>query len=288
MDEEKTTQTIDDAFEGVDGGEHKIGDAGEAGATSAEAIEKSWSDYGLSEDFNGMSREQIAQKIKEHQHRDKVYGRQADEVGTLRTEKTELENKLRAIIKEPAVKQEIADMTDGEKADFFATLERNPRKAIQSLMGDNRRSDDDLQKMIDDRVNETLQGYHDWAGGQNVVANNPEYARHTEYVEFLSKPEYLGPQRSKRDIYELAELLEQNKTLGDLTYNMLKEYPSMNFAKAKKYADLELTAKKSATDATEEIKEKVAGVDGAIKKPAKKAASKAEKIESMDDAFDLD
>jgi hypothetical protein len=291
-------ETLDTAFEGVDGGAHKIGDAVDTVAdttadTTADTEEKNWSDYGLPEDFNSMPREQMAQRVKEALYRERQWGEQGNTIGELRRKNQEMESKIKAFLggsPEDGKKAEqiVEDMSDGQKADFFANLERNPRKAIMDAIGNVQRSEDDIHKMIDDRVNEILQGYHDWAGSENIVAAKPEYARHKEYVEFLAKPEHLGAQRAKRDIYELAELLESNKTLGNMTYDKLKSYPSMGFAEAKRLSDLELIAKEKAAKTKEDIEQEVAGVDGAVKKGAKKAASKTETITSLDDAFDID
>lgn len=253
-------------------------------------VEKTWKDYGL-EKFDGMSTEDIAKQITDERA---DYGRLSENQAETKKQNEDYQSqiaKMKAITSpatEEKVEEKLADMNEFEMQAFFASLEKNPRKAIKDLLKDQMGvvGKDDIQKMIDENISKAMGDYDNYSNTRSVQRSRPEHAEHESYVEFLSKPEHLGDARGYEDKLDFAVLHKENKALADVVYGLLKT-TNLPFAQCKEFAELQLGAKGNADETVEDIKKIIKGVDGAdTSKASKKKGSETEKIESMDDAFD--
>ena len=271
-----------------------LGGGGEP-AGGAPAAEEKWADYGL-EQFDGLKRKDIAEQIKYTQQ---LYGRQSNEYGSMKKKLAEYEERLAKFqqIANPnasagATTQQAADafpeMTKGQLEDFYQQFELNPAKAIHDLLKDKmgRRSDEDITKLVNERINESLWRYHQYNESQQV-ASDPDYNKHQAYIDLLKEPENLGTTRSAKDLLEFSRLHEQNKALANLVYDRIKRYPQMPFTEAKEWAEMKLRQGEVISDKVKQIKGQVDGIQGGSLGGTAAKGSAGENIETLDDAFDI-
>ncbi len=286
-------KNLDDAFSG------QPDDAGAAAGDATSVVpgseDKNWESFGL-ERYDKMTREQIAQDIN---YRNKTYGDQSNELGRLRTveeERDTLQAKIQQMtaITNPDAKKAAVDrvekMSEGQLTDFFGQLEKDPRQAILSLLGDSvkgGRSEDDLKKIIQENVQEALFQYHGFSEEEAVKRNRPEFVEHEHYIKELSKPEHLGQNRGIEDLLDFTILQKENSTLAAVVYDKLKRYPSMNFQDCKKYSELELRSPDTEAAKKDELEKKVTGLQGGPPSSAKTKVSETDEVKTMDDAFDM-
>ncbi len=287
-------ETLDDAFDGVDSSkdnivEDKIVDE-KVTETSEETSEKTWQDYGVDR-WDGLSKEQIAREVL---HGRSVSGRQADEVGGLRKERDKALSQLNSVKSaagvEQKVEQKVADMDEFEKERFFKQLEANPSKAIRELVKDGMGivPKEDIQKLVQDGINEALRDYDGYSQVSGVQRTRPEYIEHEPYIEVLAKAENFGNTRSYEDMLDFSILQKSNTTLGNAVFDLMKRHPSMPFNECKEIAELRMGAKTTNEDNKDNLRQTVKGIEGGVKKGAKKKGSETEKIMTMDDAFGPD
>jgi len=295
QEENQEVKTIEDAFaaESEEAQGTPIGRE-QAGAVETAGAPRKWSEFGLDR-YDKMDREKIAADIN---YRNKLYGDQSNEIGTIRQERDALKAKIEQMTaistgKGSEVSDEIEAMTPGQLTDFYEQFEKNPRKAIMSLLGDKvkgGRSDEDLKKIIAENIREALFQYHGFSEQEGVKRNRPEYVEHEPYIEILSGEKYLGGIRSTNDILDFAILEKENATLAPIVYDKLKRYPNMSFADCRKFSELELRSQDTEQAKKDELKSKVAGLQGAGAgmSTAKGKASETDNVTTMDEAFDMD
>ncbi len=291
-EEENEVKTIEDAFAGETG---KTGDT-QTGAdqVSTAGEPRKWSEFGLDR-YDKMDREKIAADVN---YRNKLYGDQSNEIGTIRQERDALKTKIEQMTaistgKGSEVSKEIEAMSPGQLTDFYEQFEKDPRQALMSLLGDKvkgGRSEEDLKKIIAENVQEALFQYHGFSEAEGVKRNRPEYAEHEQYIEMLSEEKYLGKVRSYEDILDFAVLEKENSTLAPLVYKKLKAYPKMSFVDCRKFSELELRSPDTEQAKKDELKNKVEALQGAGAgtSTAKGKASETEEITTMDQAFSVD
>ena len=247
-----------------------------------------WEGVGL-ENYKGRKFEDIANDIK---YKQKLYGDQSNEIGKLRKEHEEASAKLQRYEevagKSPDVSEAIEDMSEGQLADFYKEFEKNPRKALRDMMGESRRSDDDLQEIIDARVSATLEDYHTWSRNENLKTNRPEYGEHEPYIELLQSPDHFGSNRSSDELLDFSILRGKDKSLADLVYSNMKRFKGVSFSDCKRFAELERNAAPANEDTKEKLRREVESLSGVKKGSPTGKASVGTEIGSMDEAFDME
>ncbi len=288
---------MDKVFDGVDGSEDSIvkNETSEETAETTETTEttegKTWKDLGVDR-WDGLPREQRAKELVYERQR---YGKQADELGTTRKERDEALSQLNSVKSAAGVEKKVEDklstMSDWEKNAFFESLEKgDPREAILNLIKPNLglQSKEDIQKLIEESVNDALHQYDGYSQVSSVQRTRPEYVEHEPYIEVLTKAENFGNTRSYEDMLDFSILQKSNSTLGDVVFDLMKRHSSMSFNECKELAELRMGAKKTNETTKDELRETVKGIEGGVKKGAKKKGSETEKIMTMDDAFGPD
>jgi len=275
---------LDNAFEGVDGSEHQVGDSAavegsptEGGQAAVSSEEKSWSEYGLPEDFNTMKRDAMAQRVKAALFREKQWGEQGNAIGDLRKRNQELESLMRKGLGEekPAEEQlEALGPEDKKYLDFI-----KPHLGI--------RTDEQVQEMVSKITNEILQQYDDYNHETRYKESNQDWSEYDGYVNLLKSDEHFGQSRSYGERQKFARLVNENKAVADVAYGEMKAHPTMSFERAKKIAELELGAQKASEETEGNLTAQVSKV-APTKAGGKSQKSASEKISSMDDAFDVD
>ncbi len=187
---------------------------------------KTWKDFGLG-NLEGKSTEQIAQEIS---YRNKLYGDQSNEIGTMKRKMQEYETKITDFEKlagrEPETK--VADqMTEGQLADFYRDLEKDPRKAINDLIKSSMTEDikaavlADIKEQgigsSDEKLSEAVNDIK-W---RNFTEKNTDWEDYRGMMEVLTKEEHFGGDRPPDDIYELAKLSKTNVQLYRATYQLM-------------------------------------------------------------------
>ena len=248
--------------------------------------EKTYAELGLDARYDSMTREQIAEDIK---HRAGVFSRHEHEMGQLRTKSANMEEQI-ANFKKAAdlpveVKAEVQKMSEAELSRWLEDLQTDPRAAIQSLLGDNfgRRSDDDMNAIIDKRVDEGLQGYHGFTQDE-AAKSDVDYPIYAEYIEGLQRPEYFGNTRSPRELLDFARLYDADKDAANAVYNVMKRYPTV----AMKDCVHMVNGRPKAEVSADKIRQQVNELSGVTKTSGSHKASATPNIKSMDDAFDGD
>lgn len=264
--------------------------AAESETTETEVVEevkeKTWAESGLNERYDSMSREQIAGDIKQ---RNTAFGNLTNDNETLRRQVAELEtkgNKVREAADLPAeVKSEVKKMSEEELRRWLDDLQTDPHAAIRSLLGDSfgRRSDDDLSKFIDKRVNEGLNDYHGYTEEQAVRAD-PDYPVFANYIEGLQDPKYFGDTRSPRELLDFARLFHTDREAANAVYGVMKRFPSVPMKDCVRMVN---GTPKAAVDA-DKIREQVKDLAGGGLPPGSNKVSSSEKIEDMHTAFHPD
>ncbi len=240
----------------------------------------------MDERFDGMSREEIAADI---QHRNTVHGRQAGELGQLRKDLATATEQLAGVKKAAdlpvEVKAEVQKMSEAELGRWLEDLQTDPRAAIQSLLGDKfgRRSEDDMNALIDKRVDEGLQGYHGYTEEQAMRAD-PDYPVFASYIEGLQDPKYFGNTRSPTELLDFARLQAADKDAADALYPVMKQFPSVPMKECVHMVN----GRPKATVDAEKIRKQVNSLSGVTTTSAAQKRSSSEKIPDMDAAFDLD
>jgi len=271
MPEEVKEESLDSAFEG----EKAVVEA-----------EKNWSDYGI-EDWNELGHEQIAERVLKERNSQGSMMRERD---SIRSERDALQAQIDQIsgVTNPGkevIRDEIADMDDFEKQRFFQQLETSPRAAISGLLKDSMPTKDSIAEMISEKLKTSLTDYDQYNQAESIKRTRPEFAEHQGYIEFISKPEYLGDRRSLDDKLDFAVLHKENPDLSDMVYDLLAR-TNMPFADAKEYAEFRSQATNKAAVDKDELRDtidKVKSVSGG----GKQKASETEKIESMEEAFNV-
>lgn len=277
-------QTLETAFEGVEGGKSNI----ITDESAAEpATEKKWSELGLSEDFDSMDRNSMAQRVKQALFREKQWGSQGREIGGYKKRIKELEDSMRSSLGEKPAEELVSDIGKGELETFYRDFETNPRKAMLDLIKPHLglRSDEQLKKMVSGITNEILSQYDDYNSEARYKETNQDWSENEEYVKVLAKEENFGDTRSYSERQKFAKLVNENKAVADLTYNYMKCHPTMNFEEAKKIADYQLGAQ-AATQKVEEGIEKQVNKVKSVVAGGKTQKSATETIDDFDKAFD--
>ncbi len=258
----------------------------EQAETTEEVKDKTWAELGLNERFDGMSREEIASDIL---HRNTVHARQADEVGQLRKDLANAEQKIAGVKKAAdlptEVKAEVKKMSEAELARWLEDLQTDPHTAVRSLLGDSygRRSEEELAELVDKRVNEGLQGYHGYTQDQRAM-DDPDYQVAAPYIEYLQSEDQFGNTRPAMELLELWRLVMTDKPTADVVYDTMKRFPGVPM---KNCIHMVNGRPKAAVDA-DKIRKQVKNLSGGGLPSGSKKVSTTEKIDDMDTAFDLD
>ena len=250
--------------------------------------EKTYAELGLDARYDGMTREEF---VKDIQHRNSVHGRQAAEVGQMRKDLAAAQGKLDSFNKvagQPvAVKEAVADMSDGELTRWLEDLQSNPRKAFKQILGDNfgRRSEDDLKKFIGEQFEGMIGQYHGYTEDQAVAAD-PDYQVNANYMEGLRKPEHFGNTRSAHELLAFSKLATGGDTATvDNLYACMKRFPEVPMKDCLNMVRGRTGGVKTVDP--DKIREQVKGLEGGTP-PGSKKASATEEIPDMDAAFDVD
>jgi len=265
--------------------------AEEKTAETAEQAFK-WGKFGLDR-YDTMSPEQIAEDVR---YRQRLYGDQANELGELRKRsaeaKAELEKfKQLATGSEKKVEAKIADMTMGELQDFYAAMEKNPRAAIQGLLGDNFRQS--LVEEITNQLNESIGPQMKDATSsaaleaefRDFTTRHPDWREQYGAMEVLTQEEHLGQDRTYEDIYQLAKLAQTDESLYKATYQLMRK-SNMSFTECSRYAKAVMNAPAETDETKEKLKAEVAKVQGGGTSTTSKVSEDG-KIMTMDDAFGI-
>ena len=263
----------------------------EGGEVAQTAEEIKWADYGL-ERYDTMTREQIA---NEHKYRGKIYGDQSNREGEYKRQIAEQAKQLEEFHslagREPEKPAEDFSMSAGQKTDFYENFERNPQEAIWSLVQGQVEKMLKDPEMLTETFSEQLQDmfgqYHDYSQKERVMSD-PKYPEHAPYIELLSQPEHLGNTRTHRELLDFALLHKENATLADETYDWMKKYRDMTFDECRTNAAMRLRDKGATEDDKDNFRKKVANLTGVEKGGGVQKKSQADKIDSMDDAFDME
>jgi hypothetical protein len=185
----------------------------------------------------------------------------------------------------------IEDMDDIQLQQFYALIEKNPRKAIRFALGDNfgkpNFEDEKFLEAVDGRVRESLKQYHGYIEESSAMSD-PDYERFAEYIETLKSPENLGETRSPKEMLSLSKLVVENKPLADLTYMNLKKYPQMPFEDCRKFANLTMTASSQSDKTKADLAKQVKSLQNAAPGGGVSKTSEKPKIDSMEQAFNME
>ncbi len=278
----------------------EVSEQGSEQAAAAAGAEKTWKDFGI-EDFEGKSSEEIAAIVRREREdssfRRRVYGEQADELGGLRTFKTETEAKAKAAAEEkkPDLLEQMPDMTDGEVLDFNKIYEAHPVKAILKY------ARPVIEQLVQQQLQEAIKG-----GVKNTISesigdqrDSLEYAsflqRHEDAETYLSamkvldKPEYLGEQsRSYEELYGLAKLSSEKSPLYAPVFQLMAKHPTASFKEAEQLAKQQLGAVGTAAKKREQIQQNIDKLDVVNSSTTASAKSKTTKgIVTIDDEFQI-
>lgn len=251
-----------------------------------EVKEKSWSELGLHERFNNMSREEIAADIL---HRNVVQGHHNVEMGDVRKENVALKEQVANFKKAadlPAeVKTEVKKMSDYELKVWLDELQSDPHTAMRNLLGDNygRRSEEELAEFVDKRINEGLSGYHGYTEEQAAMAD-PDYQSAAGYISALETEEHFGNTRPMMELLELWRLATTDKPSADAVYDTMKRFPGVPM---KECVHMVNGRPKSKVDA-DKIRTQVKALAGGGLPSGSDKRSTSEKIPDMETAFDED
>lgn len=252
-----------------------------------------WKSVGLDR-YDGLPVEQIAKEVS---FQFKTAGKHASEIGQLRKDLQERDRKLQDLERVIGTKQAakvddaVEDMDEIQLQQFYALIEKNPRKAIRFALGDNfgkpNFEDEKFQEVVDNRVREALKQYHGYIEESSAMSD-PDYERFAEYIETLKSPENLGETRSPKEMLSLSKLVVENKPLADLTYMNLKKYPQMPFEECKKFANLTLNASSQADKAKTSLTNQIKNLQNAAPGGGVSKTSEKPNIKTMDEAFAAD
>lgn len=259
----------------------------------SEAPEKTWTELGHPR-YEKMTREQIAAEIS---WRHEVDGRQSDELGDLRKKLKTQDGELEKFKKPPEEKVDFLEslpaMTEGEVMDFNSLYETNPMKAIMKY------SSPHIKQIIESHLKETLPQYMQGTVGgllaeqneageyKKFLDSNDDAEEYVDAMKVLDKPENLGQQRRPyRDLYELAKLGTTQDSLYAPVFQMMRSYPNMPFAEAKKFVELQSHSPDSAKNTREKIKKDVNELQAAGSTTSKKSKASLEKATDVEEAFD--
>ena len=249
-------------------------------------VEKSWAELGMHERYDSMTREQIAADIL---HGNTVHGRQAEEVGQLRKQLAAVEEQFAGVKKAAdlpvEVKQEVKKMSEAELGRWLEDLQTDPHMAIQSILGDNygRRTEEELSKLIDERINDGLQGYHGYTEDQAAMAD-PDYRLLAGYIETLKGQDHFGNTRPTMELLELGRLVHTDKESADAVYDAMKRFPGVPMQDCIHM----INGRPKNNVSADKIRKEVKGLAGGGLPGGAKKRSTTEKIEDMDAAFDID
>ena len=251
-----------------------------------EVKEKTFAEYGLNERYDGMSREELAADIK---GRNTSFGHQAETMGALRKDLASRDEQIASFKKAadlPAeVKEATKEMTPQELDRWLQDLQTNPHGAIRSLLGDNfgRRSDEDLGKLVSEQINEALSSYHGYTEDQAAMAD-PDYQGAAGYIRELQGEDHFGNTRPTMELLDLWRLATTDKPSADAVYDTMKRFPGVPMTDCVHMVN---GRPKSKVD-PEKIRKQVKGLAGGGLPSGSKQVSSTEKIDDMDDAFDVE
>ena len=235
--------------------------------TQGKVVEKSWKDFGL-DNLEGKSTEQIAQEIS---YRNKLYGDQSNEIGTMKRKLQEAETKVADFEKlagrEPE-KKIVDQMTEGQLADFYRDMESDPRKAISNLIKGS--LTDEIKAAVlesvkeqgtpgsDEKLSEAVNSI-EW---RNFTERNPDWQDYYGMMNVLTGEEHFGGNRPFDEVYQLAKLSKTNEPLYRATYQFMATHDKMSFAEAMDYAQMKMTAPAKAMEKKDGIKKEIADIKG--------------------------
>ncbi|MBA7689292.1 hypothetical protein ES703_97798 [subsurface metagenome] len=278
----------------------EVSEQGSEQAAAAAGAEKTWKDFGV-DDFEGKSNEEIAAIVRREREdsgfRRRVYGEQADELGTLRTFKTETEAKAKTAAEEkkPDLLEQMPDMTDGEVLDFNKIYEAHPVKAILKY------ARPVLEQLVQQQLQEAIKG-----GVKNTITesigdqrDSLEYAsflqRHDDAETYLpamktlDKPEYLGEQsRSYEELFGLAKLNSEKSPLYAPVYQLMAKHPTVSFKEAEQLAKQQMGAVGTAAKKKQDIQQNINKIDDVNSSTTASAKSKTTKgVVTIDQEFEI-
>lgn len=269
-------------------------------AAATARTEKTWKDFGV-DDFEGKTNEEIAAIVRrdrdDSSFRRRVYGEQADELGALRTFKTETEAKAKAAAEEkkPDLLEQMPDMTDGEVLDFNKIYEGHPVKAILKY----------ARPVIEQLVNQQLQGAIQGGVKSTITESIGEQQDSLEYAGFLQRhedaetylpamkvldrPEHLGGQaRSYEELLSLAKLSRDKSPLYAPVYQLMAKHPTVSFKEAEQLAKQQLGSKGAAEAKRKEVQQELDNIDAVNSSTTASAKSQTTgEIVTIDNEFNI-
>ena len=286
-------QVDDEGLEGVAGEGATAEEAADAELDAAEAehaegrAEKGgidWSRYGLDE-YKGKPVEEaiaeLAQKIREAEYRNKLYGQQANELGRLRKELEELKAK-----KEPEKSLEELLEYDEDTLDAYRReMEINPVGAFVKYIAPALKQEisKQVKQSISEGIREPLSQASEQLEMQQLLATNPDAAELMPAMQVLDSPENLGTQRrSYFELYKLAKLGTAKDPLYPEVYKLMYKHPSMSFDEAKNFASMSVSSKSASKTSANDNKKPRRPAE----RTAKPASKQARVFATLDEAFD--
>jgi len=268
---------------------------------------KTWAELGHPR-FDSMSREQIAATVEFER---KLSGVKDDRLNEARRALEERDRQIAEFTKQkpaeqPEVKAEdvlgsLPPMTEEEQFAFQEQFSENPRKAIADLVAPHIKKiiEQQFTTSLPERVKGTVEEH------LKVRQEQAEFAtfldRHKDEgvekfipaMKDLDKPENLGETaRTYDDLLELAKIgtLQEDGKPHHPSYppifQMMKTYPNMSFAEAKKFVALQETSPDSAISVREGIKSTVKELQAVGSTTPKKSKTVTEAVVSVDAAFE--
>lgn len=260
----------------------------------AEPVSYDWKGYGL-EDLSERKPEEIAQEIKTLRYNKDLYGRQANELGSLRKQYEEAQQRIAEFEKlagrEPAPQaaqpsvfdemqreQMMREFEKGNPIDYF-------HKHLSERFNESYATKDSVQEMIQKALEEGFGKYAQW-NEQQQASQDPEYEMYQSYIKTLQDDQYFGNTRPTKELLEFAKFRanEKDEELVNMAYNLMREYPNMRLDTAKKWAAMDLAQQR--LDTTQPTRDKAAKVRTVAKTNGAAKGSQDEKITTMDEAFE--
>ena len=248
------------------------------------------SKYGLDERYDSLPPEQFSREIK---HRNETYGRQSQELGELRRQHKENETKLKRFMEAADKPIEPPQDTGPDEfaiKQFYDMMEKGqPKQALDLLLKDRltpKFDGDDFQQAVDQRVHDHLNQYYAYTN-EEKIKSDPDYPMYASYIEILKSDEHFGGRRRPVELLEFSKLVTSNKTLADLVYSNMKQYPDMPFDDAKKFANLTMNHSATEQGKKDDYKKTVNKLDDIAPTTSAAKASAVETISNMEDAFSV-
>ncbi|MFA5381895.1 MAG: hypothetical protein WC356_01930 [Candidatus Micrarchaeia archaeon] len=254
----------------------------------AKATEKTWTELGLPQ-YEGLSKAEIAERVS---ITNREYGRATNTIGQLRKQiGTVVDTQKPANSKETKedVLAAIQNLDEAETVKFNAMYEVNPAKAILTYGGDAIKEivRAEIENRVPANLDVLLQKKADAEKFANFMSSHSDITDgELEWMKQVDTEYLAGQERPYEELYELSQMWKNKAENVEDVYNMMKKYPTMSIAEAKKFTTKAVPA--ATTVSKEKVAETVKKLTNAnhTSQTSKTAEDIPDNIGSVQEAFD--